>query len=113
MHELAITQDMFDIVMKQAAEATAQKVTRVKLVIGEMTGVVADSVQFYFDLLSKGTIAEGATINIKPVPAKVKCRTCGRESELKPFDFTCPHCGGTSLEVVAGNELVVESIEVE
>jgi hydrogenase nickel incorporation protein HypA/HybF len=112
MHELAITQSLFDIVLKQAEKEKAKKVESITLVIGEMTGVVIDSVQFYIDLMSKNTIAEGAKVIFKSVPVKVKCRGCGKISELKPFDYECPFCKATSLEVISGKELLVESIEV-
>jgi len=113
MHELAITQSMFDVVLKHAEQAKAKKVTRINLVIGEMTGVVGDCVQFYVDFLGKGTLAEGATVAIKNVPAQAKCRTCGHTFEVQELQWVCPSCGGTSLEVTGGKELFVESIEVE
>jgi len=113
MHELAITQNMFDLVIEQAKKAEAKKVGKINLVIGEMTGVVSDCVQFYFDFISKGTLAEGAALSFAMVPSKAQCRDCGKTFELKEFDWTCPHCGGSSLQIVAGKELFVESIEVE
>jgi len=113
MHELAITQSMFDIVLKQAEQAQAKKVTKINLVIGEMTGVVGDSVQFYLDFLTKNTIAEGAVVDIKMVPAQAQCLNCNRTFELKEFDWTCPYCQGKIINVIAGKELFVESIEVD
>ncbi len=112
MHELAITQSMFDIVMQYAEKAQAKKVSKINLVIGEMTGVVSDSVQFYLDLLSKGTVAEGAAVSFVNVPAKAKCLACGQTFEVKELQWQCPQCGGISLEIIAGKELFVESIEV-
>jgi len=113
MHELAITQSMFNLIMEQAKEAGAKKVGKINLVIGEMTGVISDCVQFYFDFISKGTLAEGAALSFVMVPPKAQCRSCDKLFELKEFDWTCPHCGGSSLQIVAGKELFVESIEVE
>jgi hydrogenase nickel incorporation protein HypA/HybF len=113
MHELAITQSMFEVVLKHAEQSKAKKVTKVNLVIGEMTGVVGDCVQFYLDFLGKGTVMEGAMVTVKAVPAQAKCRTCGHTFEVKEMEWTCPNCGGTSLEVTGGKELFVESIEVE
>ena len=112
MHELAITQSMFDIVLKQAEQAQAKKVTGINLVIGEMTGVVAESVQFYLDFLTKGTVAEGALVTLKMVPPKAQCRNCKQTFELKGFDWTCPGCKSNGVEIIAGKELFVESIEV-
>ncbi len=113
MHELAITQSMFDLVLEQARKARAKKVGKINLVIGEMTGVVGDCVQFYFDFISKGTLAEGATLSLAMIPPKARCQGCDKLFDLKEFDWTCPHCGGNSLQIVAGKELFVESIEVE
>ncbi len=113
MHELAITQSMFDLVLEQARKAEAKKVGKINLVIGEMTGVVGECMQFYFDFFSKGTLTEGAALSFTMIPPKVQCRGCGKTSELKEFDWTCPYCQSSSLEIIAGQELFVESIEVE
>ena len=113
MHELSITQSMFDLVLEQANKAKAKKVEKINMVIGEMTGIVGDSVQFYFDFLSKGTIAEEAALSFSMVPPKVRCRNCSKTFKLKEFEWTCPYCHGESLEIIAGQELYVESIEVE
>lgn len=113
MHELAITQSMFDIVLKQAKEAKAKKVTKINLVIGEMTGVVSDCVQFYLDFLSKDTIAEGAKVSVIMMPAKGQCRSCKQKFDLKEFDWTCPKCHGSNIDIIAGKELFLESIEVD
>jgi len=113
MHELAITQSIFDIVLEQAEKTKARRVSKVNLVIGEMTGVVSDCVQFYFDFISKGTLAEGAALSFVMVPPKARCQGCDKLFELKEFERTCPSCGGNKLQIVAGKELFVESIEVE
>ena len=113
MHELAITQSMFDIVLKQAEQVHPKKVTKINLVIGEMTGVVSDSVQFYLDFMTKDTIAEGAVVSIKMVPAQARCRKCNRTFEMQEYDWTCPNCQGNIIDVIAGKELFVESIEVD
>lgn len=113
MHEMAITQSMFDLVLEQAEKAGAKEVEKINLVIGEMTGVVDECVRFYFDLLSKDTIAEGANLSIKMVPSTAKCQSCEKSFEVKEFDWTCPHCGNQGMDIIAGQELFVESIEVE
>ena len=113
MHEFAITQSMLDLVLEQAEKAGAKEVEKISLVIGEMCGVVEEPVQFYFDFLSKGTIAEGATLSFTMVPTTARCRHCGKVFELGEFEWTCPDCGDNGLEIIAGKELWVESIEVE
>ena len=113
MHELAITQSMLNLVLEQAEKAKAKKVGKINLVIGEMTGVVGECVQFYFDFLSKGTLADGAALSFSAVPTQARCRGCGKLFALKEFDWTCPSCRGNNIEIVSGKELFVESIEVE
>lgn len=113
MHELAITQSMFEIVLKQAEYSKAKKVTKINLVIGELTGVVSDCIQFYIDIISKGTVAEGVKVNVKLVPATARCLSCGKTFTVKEMEWTCPGCGEISLQVSGGKELFVETIEVE
>lgn len=113
MHELAITQNMLDLVLEHAQKAGAREVSRINLVIGEMTGIVEECVQFHFKFLGKGTIAEKAALSFTTVPMKVRCRGCGKSFELEESDSACPDCQGNSLEIIAGKELFVESIEVD
>jgi len=113
MHELAITQSMLNLILEQAEKAGAGKVGKINLVIGEMTGVVARSVGFYFEFLAKGTPAEGAALNFKITPTTARCRDCDKEFKLGEFDWTCPHCQSNNMEIIGGKELFVESIEVE
>jgi len=113
MHEFAITQSMLDLVLEQAKKAGAREVGKINLIIGEMCGVVEEPVRFYFGFLSKGTIAERATLSFTMVPATARCRRCGKVFELGEFEWACPDCGGDGLEITGGKELCVESIEVE
>jgi hydrogenase nickel incorporation protein HypA/HybF len=113
MHELAITQSMLALVLEQAQKVEAQEVKRINLVIGKMSGFVEECVQFYFDFISKGTIAEKATLSFKTIPTTARCRSCGKLFELREFDWSCPYCQSNNIKIVAGKELFVESIEVE
>jgi hydrogenase nickel incorporation protein HypA/HybF len=113
MHEMAVTQSLLDIVLKEAAAAGARKVNAINLVIGELSGLVDDSIQFYFDFMTKGTIAEGSKLNFKRVPAKMKCRACGEEFSTAPDEWICPKCSQWQAEVIAGKEFYIDSIEVD
>lgn len=110
MHELPITEG----ILKIATEAAGgRKITVIHLLVGDLSSIVDDSVQFYFDMLSKGTVAEGALLDFERRPAMVTCWDCGQQSEVRaPLPSTCPHCGGTRLQVTGGRELRVDSIEV-
>jgi hydrogenase nickel incorporation protein HypA/HybF len=83
-------------------------VTQIDLRVGTLRQVVVDSLEFYVDLVSRGTVCEGARLEVEVVPARLRC--CGAEWE--PPGFRCPACGGGG-EVVAGDEFMVESIAVE
>ena len=113
MHELAVTQGMLSIALEHAAKAGATKITHINLVVGEISGIVDDSVQFYFDFVSKDTTAEGATLNFDRVPARFRCHACGAVFSPENRQWTCPQCGELSVEIVAGREFYVDSIEVE
>lgn len=114
MHEIGITKNMFNLVLEEAEKAGAKKVSRIDLVIGEMTGAVGESVQFYFDLLGKGTIVEGADVSIRMVLPMVRCRNCQMPSKLeKKTYWACPHCDDNRMQIIAGRELIVKSIGVE
>ena len=113
MHELTITQNMVDIAVEQAEAAGANQIKRINLVVGQMSGIVEESVQFYFGFINKDTIAEGATLNFKTIPTTAKCLNCGTQFELPEYDWVCPSCHSTKMEIVSGKELFIESIEVE
>jgi len=113
MHELSITQSMLEVALEQAEKAEAKEIKKINVVIGEMTGIVEQCVQFYFKFLGKGTIAEEAALSFTKVPTAAQCRKCGKHFEVEEFAWACPSCGDNDLEITAGKELFVESIEVE
>ncbi|MHB1006106.1 MAG: hydrogenase maturation nickel metallochaperone HypA [Chloroflexota bacterium] len=113
MHELSITESVLRLAMDEATKHGASRVTLIRLKVGEMTQVEPDSVQFYLDVLAKGTIAEGVKLAVDRVPLRARCATCGDEFGVSQFAFACPGCGGTRTEIVSGRELFVDSIEVE
>ncbi|QIN83384.1 hydrogenase maturation nickel metallochaperone HypA [Rubrobacter tropicus] len=110
MHELAIAGHVVDIA---ARHAEGRKVTKVYLKVGHLRQVVPSALTFSFDLVAQGTTIEGATLILEEVPATGRCRECGAESALKTFPFQCEACGASSLEITQGEELYVESLEME
>lgn len=113
MHELAVTQSILDIALDQAKVAKANKINKINLVIGELSGIVSDCVQFYFDFLKKDSIAEEATLAFESVPAQLKCRHCLNTFSPGELLWTCPRCQSQQVEIVAGREFYLESLEVE
>lgn len=113
MHELAITQSMLDLALEQAKQNNATRIQKISVTIGEMSGVVDECVRFYFAFLGEGTIAEGAELAIRSIPATARCRQCKTRFEVHNMDWICPVCGKAQIEIVGGKELYLESIEVE
>ncbi len=113
MHEMAVTEDILRIVTEHATRAGAHHVTDIHLVIGDMSSFVNDSIQFYFDLISPETVAQGATLHFHRQAVRFRCRQCGHEFSPTKLDWCCPKCQSLGGEVIAGKEFYVESIEVQ
>ena len=113
MHELSVTQGILDIALEKAREAQAARITGINLVVGEMSSILDDCVQFYFDFLSRDSIASGAVLSFNRIPMQVCCRNCGLTFSPDKWPWTCPQCSQWSAELVAGQEFYIDSIEVE
>jgi hydrogenase nickel incorporation protein HypA/HybF len=110
MHEMSITQSVVDIC---EGHAGGRRVTDVILEIGELSGVVPDSIEFCFEACTKGTLLEGARLAIETVPGVGLCHSCAKESPMATLFDPCARCGAFGLSVVSGEELRVKELEVE
>lgn len=111
MHELSVTESILEIALRYGREAGAAGVTDLYLVIGDLSSIVDESVQFYWDIIAEDTPAAGSTLHFRRIPGRLGCRTCGHTyspNETLP----CPACGGIEIDVLAGDEFYLESIEV-
>lgn len=113
MHEYPITQQIIKIAENRARECNAAEVRKIVLVVGDYSGFIGDSIQMYFDVISQGTLCEGAEIEIKRVRPRLRCEKCGCLFEKKLFSFECPECGGAGEPTETGREFYIESIEIE
>ena len=113
MHEFSITQSILSIALEKANEAKATKITKINLIIGELSGVVDESVEFCFDFLSKDTIAAEASLSFERTPTKLRCRNCTIVFSPDNRDWVCPDCQEQKIEIISGRECQIESIEVE
>jgi hydrogenase nickel incorporation protein HypA/HybF len=110
MHELSIAEGVVDVAVRHAR---GRRVTAVELKVGHLRQVVPSALEFAFELVAQGTPVEGARLVLEQVPAKVACRACSAEGEVGDFPLACPDCGGLDVEVVGGEELLVDSLELE
>jgi hydrogenase nickel incorporation protein HypA/HybF len=110
MHELSIAEAVVRLASKHAQ---GRQVTKVELRVGHLRQVVPSALQFAFELLTDGTALEGAELVIEHVPARGRCRQCDVTTVMTAFPLQCAQCGGLDLEIVAGEELLVDAIELE
>jgi len=110
VHELSLATAIVETVNRHAA---GRRVLSVQMQIGTMRQVVPDSLDFYFGICSRDTVCAGATLEQEIIIARLRCKECSREWELDIPDFRCPSCSSTEVDVLAGTEFEVESIEVD
>jgi hydrogenase nickel incorporation protein HypA/HybF len=110
MHEMSITQSVVELCEEHAQ---GRRVQSVQLLIGALSGVVPESVEFCFEACTKGTLLDGARLEIELVPGAGRCPVCGAAGPIETLFDPCPSCGGFGLELVSGQELRVKELELE
>jgi hydrogenase nickel incorporation protein HypA/HybF len=113
MHELSVTQNLLDIALRHGQAANARQITDLYLVIGQLSSIVDESVQFYWDFVAKGTPAEGARLHFQRIPTQVHCLDCELSYQPAGEDLACPTCDGIHIEIAAGDEFYLDAIGVE
>lgn len=113
MHELAVTESILEIAQRHAVKAGAARVTDLYLVVGQLSSIVDDSVQFYWDMISEGTLCEGAQLHFERTPAELACRRCQRQYTLQRELEACPACGSYEVQVLSGQEFYLASIDIK
>jgi hydrogenase nickel incorporation protein HypA/HybF len=110
VHELSLSGAIVDTVVRHA---DGRPVRVINLKVGQLRQVVGESLEFYFEFVSRGTVCEGARLELELVPAVLVCQACRRRWGIEVPIFRCPSCGGGQVAVHSGEEFQVESIEVE
>lgn len=113
MHEFSIVQSLIELVEEQARKHGASKVLKLELVVGDLSGVEPHLLKLAFDTFKEGTVADGAELLIHRERLRLYCGDCGRESEKEELNLLCPECGSLNTQVIAGQELLLKSIEME
>lgn len=113
MHELAVTKSILNICLDEEKKRGFKIIKEINLSVGEFCGLVPNCIDYYFKIVSSGTVACNAKINVKKIKARINCFDCSYEGEIDEESYICPKCGGFNFKVIGGNEFYLESIEVE
>ena len=113
MHELPVTESILKIALDHAKKADVKRITDLHIVIGELASMVDDSIQFYWQIIAKDTIAEHAVLHFRRVPAELQCMACLEKYHPTDRELICPKCNGVGAKIIAGEEFALESIDVE
>lgn len=113
MHELSITESLLEIALRHADKAGATQVTDLYLVIGQLSSIIDESVQFYWDIIGEGTIAEGATLHFERIPTEIECLDCQEHYSPTDNQLSCPSCSSIEIKIIKGQEFFLEAINVE
>lgn len=112
MHELAVTESILDIACRHAAQAGATAVTDIYIVMGRLSSIVDDSVQFYWDMVSKDTLCANSRLHFERVPAELQCLDCATTYPMGAELSACPRCQSARIKVLRGDEFRLDSIEI-
>lgn len=112
MHELPVAERILEIALKAAREADAKEIVKIHLAIGQLSSFLDDSIQFYWGIIAQNSIAEGAQLEFRRIPAMFRCQDCEREFAVSSDSFQCPSCASDVLKLISGNEFFLEAIDV-
>jgi hydrogenase nickel incorporation protein HypA/HybF len=110
MHELSIADAIAQVSLRHA---DGRRVTRVEVKVGYLRQVVPSALEFAWQLITDGTPLDGAELEIETVPARGRCRACAAHTTMESFPLQCGRCGSVDVELVAGEELLVDALELE
>jgi hydrogenase nickel incorporation protein HypA/HybF len=113
MHELSIAQSVVESALQQAKAHGGRRVLAVGVRVGDTSGVAADALSFCFEMTTKDTAMEGATLELERVAVRFRCLTCEAEFEPVEFRAVCPTCGSDLASMIAGDELALAYVELE
>lgn len=113
MHEMSIAEGVIQVLEEQAVAQAFHRVNRVRLEIGPLAAVEQESLRFCFDAVTRGTLAEGARLEIIDLPGEAWCLQCAARVTIRQRYDSCIHCGSYQLQVTCGDELRIKDLEVE
>ena len=112
MHEVGIMQNALEIALDRAGREGATRIRQIKMRVGALSGVVPEALEFAFEVVARGTMAEGARLDIDQIPVLCFCPACSLEFQPVDLCCECPRCSQPSAEIRGGRELELASLEV-
>lgn len=113
LHELSLTLSLIEIAEEHARRENATAITTVIMEIGSLSGVIPEAVEFAFEACSQGTLADGARLEIRRIPALGRCQECGKESEMESLLDRCTACSSFTLDILKGQEMDLIEMEID
>lgn len=113
MHEVSLAASLFRIAQDALSGREGAKVLRVNVLAGALAGLMPDALCFAFDALKPGTAFAGAEMVVRDQPVRVACGDCGQDYEPQALPCACPACGGRLFSILAGEDVILESLELE
>jgi hydrogenase nickel incorporation protein HypA/HybF len=113
MHEMSICESVVQVLEEQAAAQHYSRVKLVRLEVGPFSGVEQEALRFCFDAVTRGTLADGAALEIVNTIPAAWCIPCGKNVTIQERFSPCPECGGYQLQVSGGDELRIKELEVD
>lgn len=110
---MSLAENVLQIIEDSARAQNFRRVRSVVLEIGQLAAVEPDAMRFCFDAATKGSIAEGARLEIVETPGTGRCTACGKTVVIQESYDLCPECGSPHLQVVSGDQMRVKNLEVE
>ncbi len=111
MHEMSLCESIREVIEDQARIHGVRKVTRVRVEIGRFSCVEKPALTFAFDAVMRGSVAEGAALEVLDIPGKAMCFDCGKEVDLEDRLDPCPNCGGGKLMPTGGDDMRIKDLE--
>ena len=112
MHEMSIAINIIELCKKELQKANAKRIEKLNLVVGKLSGIVVESLQFALEASKGNSPLSTAEIIVEEVPATMKCLNCSAEFEADDHYIACPTCGDFRHEIMGGKELIVKSLTV-
>lgn len=112
MHELALTHSILETVLGEMKKCSLLRVEKIGLRVGVLSGAAPEALEFCFEAISTDTPLEGTRLEIESVSVRIRCRSCGADSDIEKYIFVCLQCDSRDVEITSGEELDIAYLQV-